>query len=250
MKKFYLFPFILLLVFLYSCNRTDKSSTMISSYIRSYEKIVGFDRVNQLTPNEDELSFSNCVVSFFFVPRENIENLACVHSLREKKEYDYDISCKRDTPEVFDSLRNHIGDINCPEQYCPDLSQYTTCSQPSAIVDKIVSVVITSDKDWDETHPAGSSLNDIVKVRFASHYPFISSGYEPQYCIYDGMYEPTNTQIVDVSELEYNDLYLLDPNVSLKFYFNVPEHIHSCTLSFKFFTEEQQEFVGSILINN
>ena len=43
------------------------------------------------------------------------------------------------------------------------------------------SIKVTSDKDYDEKHPAGESLNDLCRFVAFSPYKFISSGYKDYY---------------------------------------------------------------------
>ena len=49
---------------------------------------------------------------------------------------------------------------------------------PAFIADEFVSVTVTTEKDYDAAHPAGSDLGDIVTINTSSEYPFISSGYK------------------------------------------------------------------------
>ena len=246
MKRILPFFFLTVLFFSVSCTRSIKSQE-ISSYIRSYQKIENFSEYYLANPGESESSFSNRVVRFLFLRGENIANVGCVHSLRDEDVQIYDKvgSCERSASVVYDSLRNHYGDTNCPDVFRPDLSEDTDCSTPSALIDEIVSIVITSDVDWDETHPSGTSLNDIVRVAFASHYPYIQSGYDSKYCVYNGT-DKFYSEIKPIVELEDNDLVLLDTNSSLDFYFNVPSHIPACTLNFKFFTASQEQFTATV----
>lgn len=51
-------------------------------------------------------------------------------------------------------------------------------TDPSAQAYSFVSIEITSDTDFDETHPTGTSLADLVMIHYRSIKPFIDSGYE------------------------------------------------------------------------
>lgn len=45
--------------------------------------------------------------------------------------------------------------------------------------DNVISAItITSSEDYDNTHPAGVSLNDIVQITYTTHKPFIENGYK------------------------------------------------------------------------
>lgn len=68
-----------------------------------------------------------------------------------------------------------------------------------------LSIDITSDSDFDDEHPAGSSLGDIVKLNSYSLKPYIDSGYKllaPNGTVYHPVYE-------FVSELTPEQLILL-----------------------------------------
>lgn len=49
---------------------------------------------------------------------------------------------------------------------------------PSANLQDCLSIDILSDGDWDENHPAGTSLNDIVALQTKSYRQYIRSGYD------------------------------------------------------------------------
>lgn len=46
-----------------------------------------------------------------------------------------------------------------------------------AYADNFASMHLTSDKDWDRTHPAGSSLDDLIWVNAACYDQYIRNGY-------------------------------------------------------------------------
>jgi hypothetical protein len=45
------------------------------------------------------------------------------------------------------------------------------------LVDPVESINIVSDSDYDDVHPAGTSLNDIIYIEFRSATEFVASGY-------------------------------------------------------------------------
>jgi|GEM_PF-4255384 len=61
----------------------------------------------------------------------------------------------------------------------------------------INSISITSDKDWDEAHPAGSSLADVFVVKFRSAEKYINSSYSGDIPVYMDL-----IQSCPLSELE------------------------------------------------
>lgn len=46
-----------------------------------------------------------------------------------------------------------------------------------ALSDNLVSIEITSNADWDETHPAGTSLNDLFEITLNSFTEYMRNGY-------------------------------------------------------------------------
>ena len=50
-------------------------------------------------------------------------------------------------------------------------------SGPQSNADSYVSIRVTSAMAWDDHHPAGSTLDDIVRMDAWSYYPYIRSGY-------------------------------------------------------------------------
>lgn len=64
------------------------------------------------------------------------------------------------------------------------------------LVDAVESINIVSDSDYDDAHPAGTSLNDIVYIEFRSATEFVESGY-------------TNEQY-DIKKHPY-DLHFIEP---------------------------------------
>lgn len=53
------------------------------------------------------------------------------------------------------------------------------------ISEDFASITVTSDKDYDDSHPAGKSLNDLCWFTAFSPYKFISSGYKSYYNYYE-----------------------------------------------------------------
>ena len=49
------------------------------------------------------------------------------------------------------------------------------------MMEDAVAIEVTSNQDFDEKHPAGSSLNDVVRFCSATPAPYIQSGYELSY---------------------------------------------------------------------
>jgi hypothetical protein len=60
----------------------------------------------------------------------------------------------------------------------------------SCLADPVESINIVSDSDYDDAHPAGTSLNDIIFIEFRSATEFVESGYtDEQYDVKKNPYD-------------------------------------------------------------
>ena len=76
-----------------------------------------------------------------------------------------------------------IKSDRCPTKglfQCP-LINNVDFSGSCYISEDFTEITVTSDKDFDENHPAGESLNDLCRFISFSPYKFISSGYRDYY---------------------------------------------------------------------
>lgn len=81
----------------------------------------------------------------------------------------------RNKKDEFKKLCEKFGDMSFNRNNVP--------GSPNAVSDMIESMDITCDIPFDEKHPAGSSLCDIVTVEIESYREFIQSGYKlPSMC--------------------------------------------------------------------
>lgn len=86
-----------------------------------------------------------------------------------------------------------------------------------ALADNFTSMHITSDADWDEEHPAGTLLDDILSVRMYSFAEFIRNGYHD---LAGNKSEPLgdyrSLQIIQkrVSELTSDDMEIIAYSIS------------------------------------
>lgn len=94
--------------------------------------------------------------------------------------------------QTFEELSEKYNDLS----YNNNLVPYTN----NAIANRFVSMSMYSDADFDEKHPAGTLLNDIVSFYGESIYPYIKNNYEGEW------YSQTNKKLNELSE---EDLVLL-----------------------------------------
>lgn len=78
---------------------------------------------------------------------------------------------------IYDMLCKKHGDFKYNER----VSYLMTFEEPSHNACDLLSIKISSDRDFDAEHPAGASLADIVRFVSCSPEPFISSGYKRRY---------------------------------------------------------------------
>ncbi len=110
-----------------------------------------------------------------------------------------------------------------------DLSWYGCQGVPienPALANELTRVSIVSDADYDELHPAGTPLDDIVRLSWSSFYPFVENGYTGDRVV---SYDKT------LDELEPEELILVALSagpVELRFV-TAPteEQVHTVTLT-------------------
>ena len=94
----------------------------------------------------------------------------------------------------MDSICKAHGDITFTDPYIAyPISNY-----------KSFALNIVSDKDFDAAHPAGTSLNDIVNIRFSSAETFIKSGYKDYGITSDLQYGSDNIYYQTESVPQFN----------------------------------------------
>ncbi|GEM_PF-1565844 len=105
---------------------------------------------------------------------EQLDNNCCKLSYDENNVISYDyLSESSKLKYIFDSLSIKHSDIS----YKGRLSDLGGSSPFRCLATDFISINVTSTKDYNATHPANSSLNDIVKFLSVSCYPFIKSNY-------------------------------------------------------------------------
>lgn len=89
--------------------------------------------------------------------------------------------------EKFKELAERHGDLNYKGgfhygkydfYYISDELSGSSDSKPEVLLSKDFEAVnIVADKDWDDTHPAGASLNDLFEFSVDNCYKYIENGY-------------------------------------------------------------------------
>lgn len=88
----------------------------------------------------------------------------------------YSILSSGEEKEIFDELCKKNGDCTYPyaKKYWSSMVPLDVC----CITPDLKKIDIYADSDFDEDHPAGSSLSDCVDLSIISYRPFIDSGYD------------------------------------------------------------------------
>ncbi len=99
-----------------------------------------------------------------------------------------------------------------------DYNQYESSmpgydSNPDVILPNMTSISVTSDKDFDADHPAGTPLDDCIEAYVARIYDFIKAGYTREGNF--GNYHQTDAVLL--SELTADDLLLQPSYFTMKF---------------------------------
>ncbi len=97
---------------------------------------------------------------------------------------------------VYDSLCALYGDLG----YDRKIHLILNIINVSSYYPEILSIDFVSDADFDEAHPAGTSLKDCMQITYTSAYEYVSSGYTS---------EKPREQTKLLSEIESQDLLLL-----------------------------------------
>ncbi|MBO5806303.1 MAG: hypothetical protein J6R10_05525 [Tidjanibacter sp.] len=145
------------------------------------------------------------------------------------------------TQELVDNhklLSQQFGDTSYNRRTTPGID--------SAIANSFMSIEITSDAAFDENHPAGSSLSDIVCWRWASWLPYIQSGYNDDWFVYGA---PTKKPL---RELAVADLTLLQDSDFFTFIFpNTPTLAtqHNFTITMTTVEGEEYEYIVPVDFN-
>ena len=160
---------ILLGLILYGCSSHEDIWT--DSYIEEYYEINGL-RIHQLTSGS---------ITFIGTGRS-----ASIKSTGEDKVW-------------FDRICHENGDFTYSREVClmygmPDIIAYTP---------DIVSIDVLCEDDFDASHPAGSSLNDYIKIAYGHAGDYIASGYK------DPPYPDLRRQKRQLSEITPEDLKVL-----------------------------------------
>ena len=106
--------------------------------------------------------------------------------------------------EFYDRICTEYGDTAYNQNiYLPNGIIYPMSDYPHIAV-----INVTSSEDFDEAHPAGTSLNDVMSVIYSNIMEYVESGYT---CTIN------NSKTKSLNELQPQDLAMSDGQLSLAF---------------------------------
>lgn len=135
-------------------------------------------------------------------------------------------------------LYESICELNGDTSYNSDISLVLDIMTISCTYPDVASINITSDKDFDEEHVAGTSLNECINITFESAYQYIHSSYSEQ-----AWREQTQTK--PLSEITATEL-LLNTRFREFNFASEPTTPGVHTITITLITNEGQEFTDSV----
>lgn len=137
----------------------------------------------------------------------------------------------------YELLSKKYGDLG--------FDNYRALESDGALSVAIDSISVVSDVDIDESHPRGTDLSDIIKLKTRSFYRYIKSGYRE----YQDQYSDKDKLI---SEYTKEDFTLLFYNKGLEFHFDssyMVKGIHNLTIIIFFEDGKKISILQSLKFN-
>lgn len=140
-------------------------------------------------PTVPPRGFSATVFSSHFIPAyRHISNIGfgvdsnAITIIASEQLDEVNIFSKGEDKILFDSLAARYGDLGYDAELTYHDNGYEGAKHARyfynyAMTENISSIEVTSLNAWDDAHPYGKSLNDIIYVRAVTPIPFITSGY-------------------------------------------------------------------------
>ncbi len=88
---------------------------------------------------------------------------------------------KGEDKRIYDSLCVANGDYNHRHKVSLLMDDVFIEGAPSSFSPNITSLEVLSNQDFDEQHPSGTSLNDLIEYSFRSFGRYVNSGYQEKY---------------------------------------------------------------------
>ena len=141
--------------------------------------------------------------------REEYDNPPHYHIRVYYSDYPRKTIDKESSPVRFRRLAEHNGDTSFNRWIDHWAEPGTWPYTVEAWADNFQSMHVTSDADWDEAHPAGTPLDDILRIKIETYAEFIRSGYQ--------MYPAAREKFIFISELTPDDMKMIAPDPTIHF---------------------------------
>jgi len=136
--------------------------------------------------------------------------------------------------EKFDDISNLHNDVSYNRNVYLILDMITTqkCLYPD-----VISYIVSADKDFDSSHPAGTSLNDLLTISYSSYERFIQSGYDESISAPADYTKPLS---------EVRSLSLLERNYGILHFTKAPDKSGTYTINITIHCNEGSVFKTSV----
>ncbi len=244
-KASYLWSILFLSVVSVGCNRSERPpfgsyihiESIIQAYVQTGYAFFEFDKEDNAlymaVSNSSDQSPTIDKQGYLEWDFENIITQGC-----------WDTECTDEECVKFRQLSKKNGDVKIDEWVDPAWANVI------ALAHNFKSITITSNKDFDTTHPAGTSMGDIISVSFESYKSMIENGFSGAFGL------KTKNITTKIQDLTLQDLSVVRcPSISsrhsidtkknhtFKFTFEtLPTLEQQHTLDIVFVSDEDEEF--------
>lgn len=120
--------------------------------------------------------------------------------------------------EIFDRLSQYYNDLS--------YNKWVVNGPNTAILGEIKSIQLETIEAFDEHHPAGSDMSDLVELQYISYYEFVQNGYQEEESKIEEDYTDMSPYFyrdgakiykVKLSEIDYSAMKLVATDFLLKF---------------------------------
>ncbi len=208
-------PIIILLLVLGSCNRVY--------HYYSYSYVLQYDEIEDFQPKVYKRQYTDDIDPYCIELRFSSSRSASFLSESQDRAWYYQQSI-----ENCDTSYNREVGLILDMIYSDNISWS----------DNLVSINVVSDKDFDSDHPAGTSLNDLIYIRYTSAYKYINNDYDDSFTP-----EPEEEYL---SEIDQNDLKILVYETPRLSFARLSDSRETHTLSITVMLDDGRKFTSDV----
>ncbi len=152
--------------------------------------------------------------SGFIAQYHTINDKVIIHKRVNSSGYVIDFSTYRDNLDTF--IADYFGGERYHQiktKYGDTKDRWEWCDPNDiAYSESISSIDIITHNDWDTTHPAGSNINDIFDIRYATYKYYVDSGFD------DTSFDSYSREVWEerrASELKEGDMWFIHTSFQL-----------------------------------